>query len=172
MAQAESDPATQKAMRKAAKRYEDVDISAAKQEVKLSRPGAGVKSLLGYIVLVACTVLCLVLSLTKWFPPKLILGVFTLVLISLCVAALLTYRATGHLSEDGLLKGLQQTLGRLPGLNQFLPGIGHPSSALPQVNATVEKHADGLPAPKVDFGPTSSISISPSVPPSGTEDEK
>ena len=151
MAQAESDQTMRAEMIEAAARYRNIDLSAAKSEVKRANPAHGVRSLLGFFALVALVLIAAILILAQMFSAKLVLGLFGIVVVLLYIASAFALRVTGHVSEDFVVQAFQSSLKSIPGLKTLFgnTGTGQPGD----INSV---HAqEGLPAPKVTFDPAS-----------------
>lgn len=154
MALAESDPVMRAEMIAAAARYRNIDLSAAKLEVKLSNPSHGVRSMLGFVALLGLVVIAVLLVLAKVFSAGLVVALFALVVILIYIASALALRVTGHVSQDFVVQAFQTSLKSIPGLQSVFNG------ALPQlpgdissINAASKSSGENLPAPKVTFDP-------------------
>ena len=154
MAQAEGDPVMRAEMIAAAAHYRRIDLSAAKLEVKQSDPAHGVKSLLGFVILLALFAIAVLLGLTKVFSLGLVLGLFVLIVILLYIASALALRVTGHVSQDFVVQAFQTSLKSIPGTQSLfkenLPGL---PGSISSVQADADPTHVALPAPKVTFDP-------------------
>lgn len=154
MASAESDLVMRAEMIAAAAHYRNIDISAAKLEVKLSNPSHGVRSLLGFVALLGLFVIAVLLVLAKVFSAGLVLALFVLVVILIYIASALALRVTGHVSQDFVVQAFQTSLRNIPGLqSMFTQSTPQLPGDINAINADAHSPSDGLPAPKVTFNP-------------------
>ncbi len=110
-----TDPDLRKEALAACRKYRKLAEREEKLRLKRQRPGYGVRSMIGWIILLALCVLTVILWLSKVFSVVVVCSVFASVLALCLIAAAVTLRVYGHVSEDGMLAmiqhGLQATLG-------------------------------------------------------------
>jgi Flp pilus assembly protein TadB len=129
--------ATFREFRKMAEREE-------RARLRRQKPGYGVRSMLGWIILLSLIVLAAILWLSKIFSVTVVCTVFG-VAIGLCiVAAAVTLRVYGHISEDSMLAMIQKGLAghSTPGTSKTIEasvGADGTSSAKRQLSSDVSE---------------------------------
>jgi hypothetical protein len=102
-------------------------------------PGHGMRSMLGWVVLVTLIVLVVILYLSKAFPMAAVCTVFTLVLGVLIVASAVSMRVYGHISPETMLAMIKLGLKTRPELEdgtsavEINAGLGDGASLPPQL---------------------------------------
>ena len=138
-ARAESDPAMREAMSNAAKRYLDLDVSAAKQQIKAARPGYGAARIIGVVIFSALLLIVALSILAHYVSSGIVLAVGGTTAAICFLAILAALRWTGDISESGFLDAAKSTVGLLgktheeggPGRGMTLPG-DKPNPELPE----------------------------------------
>jgi hypothetical protein len=113
-------------------------------------PGHGMRSMLGWVVLVTLIVLVVILCLSKAFPMAAVCTVFTLVLGVLIVASAVSMRVYGHISPETMLTMIKLGLKTRPALEdgtspvEINAGLGNGASLDPQLPSPAD-------APTISF---------------------
>jgi hypothetical protein len=105
------------------KKFRKLALAEERQRLRLQKPGYGVRSMFGWIVTVAVIVLSVILVLSKVFSVVVVCSVFALALVLCVVAAAVTLRVYGHVSEDSMLAMIQTGLKTLVPSTETAPAI-------------------------------------------------
>lgn len=109
-----TDPELRKEALATLRKYRKMAEREERARLRRQKPGFGVRSMLGWIVLLSLFVLVVILYLSKIFTVTVVCVVFG-VAIGLCiVAAAVTLRVYGHISEDAMLAMIQKGLNQRP----------------------------------------------------------
>jgi hypothetical protein len=109
-----ADPELRKEALATFRKYRRMAEREERARLRRQKPGYGVRSMLGWIILLSLFVLSVILCLSKIFTVTVVCTVFA-VAIGLCViAAAVTLRVYGHISEDSMLAMIQKGLAQRP----------------------------------------------------------
>jgi hypothetical protein len=117
-----ADPELRKEAIATFRKYRRMAEREERTRLRREKPGYGVRSMLGWIILLSLFVLIVILSLSKIFTVAMVCTVFG-VAIGLCiVAAAVTLRVYGHISEDSMLAMIQKGLAQrsTPGTSKII----------------------------------------------------
>ena len=106
----EPDPDLRKEALKAYRKF--LKMAEREEHIRLrqQKPGYGVRTMFGWIVAVSLFVLVVILWLGKSYSVAVVCSVFALAIVVCLVAAAVTLRVFGHLSERSMLVMIQDAL--------------------------------------------------------------
>lgn len=144
MAAEEPDPDLRKQALATHRKFLKMAQREERRRLWLQDRGHGMRSMLGWVVMVALIVLVVILSLSKAFPIAVVGTVFTLVLGVLIVASAISMRVYGHVSPETMLEMFKLGLKAVPasGASRSVVDIG--DSARPPQRLTPPADAPSI----------------------------
>ena len=106
----EPDPDLRKQALATHRQFRNLALREERMRLRLQKPGYGVRSMFGWIVFVALIILISILALSKVFSVVTVCVVFGLAIGLSLIAAAVTLRVYGHISEDAMLAMIQKGL--------------------------------------------------------------
>jgi heme/copper-type cytochrome/quinol oxidase subunit 4 len=125
--------ATFRKFRKMAEREE-------KTRLRRLNPGYGVRSTFGWIMLVALGVLAVLLMLSKTYSATLVCSEFAFVLALCLVAAAITLRVYGHISEKTMTELIREALALQPASRADKTIIDGSEKSQSPIDASADSH--------------------------------
>jgi TRAP-type uncharacterized transport system fused permease subunit len=150
VAAAETDPDLRKQALATHRKFLKMAQREERRRLWLQDPGHGMRSMLGWVVLITLIVLVVILCLSKAFPLTAVYTVFTFVLGVLIVAAAVSMRVYGHISQKTMLEMIRLGLKTRPSLEnhtsevEIVAGLDDGVSHAPQLRPPAE-------APSISF---------------------
>jgi K+-sensing histidine kinase KdpD len=117
----EPDPDLRKEALATHRQFRKLALREERMRLRLQKPGYGVRSMIGWIVFVALIILISILALSKIFSIVEVCMVFGLAIGLSLIAAAVTLKVYGHISEDAMLAIIQKGLIKISA-----SGVGKP----------------------------------------------
>jgi len=145
-----SDPDLRKEALTTHREFRKMALREERVRLRFQKPGYGVRSMFGWIVFVALIVLVTILGLSKVFSVGMVCAVFALSIGLSIIAAAVTLRVHGHISEDGMLAMIQKGLKALSASGASASVIGTTAAVSEGESSPPQRHLPSG-APVISF---------------------